>query len=202
MIKTIIFDLGGVCFKIDWIKINKELMKKFNVPILIKSTENKKIQKYYEDALKGKRDIKDMFRELNKDNFDLDEIIEFYKEMYKKYKKHDEKIYKLIKKLRNKFVIIGLTDTNPIHYKAHKEQGTIKDFHKVFTSFKTGSVKRETTTFKKILKELSVKPEEVIFIDDNEKNIEVARSVGIEGIIYKGYKQLIKEFKELRLSVT
>lgn len=177
-------------------------MKKFNISILIKSTENKKIQKYYEEALKGKRDIKDMFRELNKDNFDLDKIIEFYKEMYKKYKKHNKKIYKLIKKLRNKFVIIGLTDTNPIHYKAHKEQGTIKDFHKVFTSFEIRSVKRETTTFKKILKELSVKPEKVVFIDDNEKNIETARSLGIKGIIYKDHKQLVKELEELGLLVT
>jgi len=201
MIKAIIFDLGGVCFKIDWIKINKELMRKFDISILIKSTENKKIQKYYEDALKGKKDVRDMFKELNKNKSDLDEVIEFYKEMYKKYKKHNKEIYKLIRKLKNKFIIAGLTDTNPIHYKAHEEQGTIKDFHKVFTSFKIRSVKSEINTFKKILKELSVKPEEVIFIDDNEKNVKVARSLGIKGIIYKDYEQLIREFRKLGLSV-
>lgn len=53
MIKVIIFDLGGVCFEIDWLKINDEMVKKFNITTLVKSAGNKKAIKYinYEELV-------------------------------------------------------------------------------------------------------------------------------------------------------
>jgi len=199
MIKAIIFDLGGVCFEIDWFKINEEMIKKFNITILVKSSKNEKAMEYYKDALEGKRDTRDLFRELNKENYDLEKVMDFYKEMYKKYKKHNPQIYALIKKLKEKFRIICLSDTNLIHLKAHQEQGTIQDFHKVFTSFQIGGIKKDPNTFKKVLNELALTPEETLFIDDNEKNIEIANSLGIQTIRYTDYKKLIKELKVLRI---
>ena len=199
MIKAIIFDLGGVCFDIDWIKINEEMIKKFNITTLVKSAGNEKAIAYYKEALEGKRPPSDMFKELNKENHNLDEVITFYKEMYKKYKKHNPQIYKLIKKLKKKFIVICLSDTNPIHFETHQEQETIKDFHRVFTSFQIGSIKRDANTFKKVIKDLSVSPEEILFIDDNEKNIEVAKSLCIQTIVYSTYENLIGELKALKI---
>ena len=195
MIKTIIFDLGGVCFEIDWFKINEEMLKKFNITTLVKSAGNEKAIAYYKEALEGKRHPMEMFKELNKYRNDSDKIIKFYKEVYKKYKSHNNKIYELIKKLKSNFTVVCLSDTNVVHYEAHKEQDTVKDFHNVFTSFQIGSTKREANTFKKVLDELSVKPEETIFIDDNGKNIEVAKSLGIHGIKYTNYEELVNELK-------
>lgn len=195
MIKAIIFDLGRVCFEIDWLKINNEMVKKFNINTLVQSAGTEKAIAYYKDALEGKRHLTDMFEELDKHNNNLEEVTKFYKEVYKKYKKHNDKIYELIRKLKNKFIVVCLSDTNVVHYEAHKEQNTVKDFHKVFTSFQIGSTKRETNTFKKVLNELSVKPEETIFIDDNDKNIEIAKSIGIRSIKYTDYKKLVNELK-------
>ena len=199
MIKAIIFDLGGVCFEIDWFKINDEMIKKFNITTLVKSAGNEKAIEYYKEALEGKRHPKDMFKELNKENHNLDEVIKFYKEMYKKYKKHNPKIYALIKKLKNKFVLVCLSDTNSIHFEAHQEQETVKDFHKVFTSFQIGSIKRDANTFKKVIDSLSITPEEALFIDDNEKNIETASSLCIQTIRYTRYKELVKELKSRKI---
>ena len=199
MIKAIIFDLGGVCFEIDWLKINEEMIKKFNITTLVKSAGNEKAIEYYKEALEGKRHPKDMFKELDKENHNLDEVIKFYKEMYKKYKKHNPKIYALIKKLKNKFVLVCLSDTNSIHFEAHQEQETVKDFHKVFTSFQIGSIKRDANTFKWVIDSLSITPEEALFIDDNEKNIETASSLDIQTIKYTGYKELVKELKSRKI---
>ena len=199
MIKAIIFDLGGVCFEIDWLKINEEMIKKFNITTLVKSAGNEKAIEYYKEALEGKRHPKDMFKELDKENHNLDEVIKFYKEMYKKYKKHNPKIYALIKKLKNKFVLVCLSDTNSIHFEAHQEQETVKDFHKVFTSFQIGSIKRDANTFKRVIDSLSITPEEALFIDDNEKNIETASSLDIQTIKYTGYKELVKELKSRKI---
>lgn len=53
MIKAIIFDLW-VCFEVDWLKINKEMIKKFNISTLVKSAGNETAIKYYKDALEGR----------------------------------------------------------------------------------------------------------------------------------------------------
>lgn len=199
MIKAIIFDLGGVCFEVDWLKINEEMVKKFNISTLVKSAGNEMAIKYYKDSLEGRGHIKNMFQELNKSSHKLEDVVRFYKKIYKKYKKHNKKIYALIKKLKKKFIVACLTDTNSVHFEAHREQGTIKDFHKVFASFQIGHIKKDINSFKKIIKELELEPKEILFIDDNDKNIETAKLLGIKAIKYRNYGDLIKELKILKV---
>ena len=196
MINTLIFDLDGVCFDIDWFKVNDKMIKKFGISTLIKSLRNKKILTYYKKALEGKRHLIDMFKELDKNNNNLEDVIDFYKKMYKKYKNHNGNIYKLIKRLKNKFTVVCLSDTNSVHYESHKEQKTIKCFHRVFTSFQIGSTKRNVNTFKKVLSELSIIPKDVVFIDNIERNVKLAKSIGIHGIKYTNYNDLIKRLKK------
>lgn len=179
MIKAIIFDLIEVCFEIDWLKINEEMIKRFNITTLVKSAGNEKAIQYYKEALEGKRPAREMFKELNKENHDLEEVVKYYKE---------------IKRKNNGYC---LTDTNSIHFEAHQEQGTTADFHKVFASFKLGHIKRDVNAFKKVIKDVNFKPEEIVFIDDNENNVEVAKSLGINGIKYEDYEKLIEQLKSL-----
>lgn len=51
-----------------------------------------------------------------------------------------------------------------------------------------------------MLKKINSKPEESLFIDDQEKNVFAARSTGMKGIIYKDIKQLKKELKKYFIS--
>jgi len=199
MIKVVIFDLGGVCFDVGWLKINDEMLKRFGINILIKSSNNyEQLSKYYNWSLEGKKDVVDFFSKLSKKE-DVSKIIEFYKMLYKKYKKPNRKIITLIRRLRKKFTVIGLTDTNKIHFEVHAEDGTLDNFDEVFTSFKLGSRKSDKTTFYKVLRKINAKPEEVVFIDDNDKNIEAAKSAGILTIKYNNYAQLIANLKRLAI---
>ena len=138
MIKVLIFDLGGVCFEIDWSKINEEMIETFGVNMLIKSSGDERIIQYYYEVLEGKRDVKDFFSKLSgKKN--VYKIMNFYKKLYKKNKNFNDKIIKLVRKLKEKLIVVCLTDTNKIHFRTHKEQSILKNFHYVFTSFKLGS---------------------------------------------------------------
>ncbi|MCX6748374.1 MAG: HAD-IA family hydrolase [Candidatus Pacearchaeota archaeon] len=191
MIKAIIFDLGSVCVNIDWIKINEEMMKKFGINILVKSSGDEKLIQLYNDTLEGKKDMKkDFFKELNKNNHNLEEITNFYKEVYKKYKSLNKDIWSLIKKLRKNIKVACLTDTNSIHFETHREQKIIERFDYAFSSFQLGSRKADKNTFIKVLEKLELKPEEVIFIDDSEKNVNNAKSLGINTIKFENFNQL------------
>ena len=44
-------------------------------------------------------------------------------------------------------------------------------------------------------------PQQILFIDDKESNIEVAKKLGVNVIKFKDYKQLKKDLKEFGVEV-
>lgn len=202
-IKAVIFDLGSVVFDINWKKINEEMMKKFGINVLIRSCGNEKIQKYYDETLVGKREMKEVFNELKTDNVNLDEVVDFYKKLYKKYKRQNEGITELIDKLKmkNNLKIFCLTDTNKLHFQAHNEQNSLDEFDKIFTSFQLGIKKSDKEVFVKVLNEIRINPDELIFVDDNEKNVNNAQSLGINAIKFEDNNQLIRELKAFKINM-
>ena len=46
------------------------------------------------------------------------------------------------------------------------------------------------------LKELALKPEQAVFIDDDPENVEAANKVGINGIIYSNPDQLKNDLSQ------
>ncbi len=199
MIKAIIFDLGSVVFKEDWIGLNKEFFEKFGISTLIRTKYGKRIQKIYDDALVGNKKMRDVFKEIcaqeNK-NYNINELCSFYKEAYKRNKILNHEVIRLIKKLRKRVKVVCYTDTNDLHFKAHEEQGILKLFDKKFASHQIGKRKSNPSAFKKILRKLKLKPQEVLFIDNNQKNIDSAKSLGINTILFKNNKELIKDLKK------
>lgn len=42
-----------------------------------------------------------------------------------------------------------------------------------------------------------LKPEECVFVDDQERNIEAARAYGMKGVVFKSYEQAYRELEEV-----
>lgn len=55
---------------------------------------------------------------------------------------------------------------------------------KIFVSYELGLLKPDAEIYKQVLRLLKAKPEEVVFIDDKLKNVEAAKSIGINGIVF------------------
>ena len=51
--------------------------------------------------------------------------------------------------------------------------------------------------FKMMLNKTHLNPSEIIFIDDTKKNIDVAKKIGIHGILFKNFNQLKKEINRI-----
>lgn len=69
----------------------------------------------------------------------------------------------------------------------------ISSLHKV--------MKPEPAAFENILKLLSVKKDEVIFIDDREVHVDAANSLGITSIVYKNENQLSNDLISLGIKI-
>ncbi len=110
----------------------------------------------------------------------------------------NKNIIRLIKKLRRNYKIALLSNHSRWWFQVQFKKLKLKSlFNNIFVSYKLKIAKPDKRIFRLALKKLKVKPNEVVFIDDIKKNVDSASKLGIHGIHYKGYSNLIKNLKAI-----
>ena len=91
-----------------------------------------------------------------------------------------------IKRLKNKYRIFLLSNTNNIHITSLKKEignnnwlSFINLFEKTYLSYEIGFRKPSKDIFRLVLKENKLKAEEVLFIDDSYQHIKSAKELQI-----------------------
>jgi len=187
MIKAIIFDFGSVIFKTDWPGVDKDFIKKYGKSILVKG--NKELEEVYIKTNAECKSIKPFLHYIFPGQ-DIDKVTDFYKKSYIKNKIINSELLNLIKILKKNYELYGFTDTNEEHFEANLKSGIFKDFKKVFTSFEFCGRKSEGNIFQKLILEIKLKPEELLFIDDYLPNIENAEKAGLNAIQYTNFPDI------------
>lgn len=185
MIKAVIFDIGGV------------LRNNIDVKRFWKSSKGSK--RLREDFGTGKLSIKEFISKGSK-LLNLSEE-EFFKEYKKAYDntRLNKKVFNIYKKIRlNKYL---LSDTNPLHTNFEKKKYKKIAAKKIFLSHNIGMRKNKVETFKFIIKKAKLNPEEVIMIDDEPKNLDNAKKLGMCTILFKNAKQLKKDLKKFGINI-
>ncbi len=70
-------------------------------------------------------------------------------------------------------------------------------FDRVYYSHESGYVKPDVRAFQQILQDFDFKPEECLYFDDNQKNVETANLLGIKAYLYKNVEQTKKLYQKL-----
>lgn len=122
-------------------------------------------------------DIFQLVIEKSNTNIKVDKVIESYKKNYEKYSPVNQKMVDLIDKLRTKFKIYALSNTNLIHKEVNEKRGLFKHFDKSFLSCEIGIRKPNKEIYQIILDQIKVDPKELVFIDDNKENIKTANTL-------------------------
>lgn len=93
-------------------------------------------------------------------------------------------ILEIMKRLKQNYKLILLSNTDVKRFGFIKRQfPEILIFDEYVLSYEVGSMKPYPQIYEEALKKAGVKPEECIFIDDNEENIKTAQKLGINGIL-------------------
>ncbi len=198
MIKTIMFDLGEVFFTINHKKLDEEMIEKTGVTIRpAKGTHHD----FYVDFVAGKISIEEYFDNLRKavnSDAPIELLNKVYSEAYIKYSIIDQGMLELAKKLKNKYQLICITNTNLLHKNINKKRGLMDVFDKVFSSTEAKRLK-DTSWFKDILLELKLEGSSCIFIDDSKENVAAAEEAGINPILFVDEADLISDLAKFNI---
>ncbi len=196
MIKNIIFDLSEVIIS-GYHGIEQLIEQKYKImPKEFKERKQETIEMFLE-TMRGNLTEEAYWREFLKE-VDWKVTVEDLKATIRENLNQPVKgTLEIVKRCKKNYALILLTDhvREWLEYIEEKNE-EIKIFDKIIVSYKIGALKSDPFIFETILKENLMIPEETIFIDDNQKNIEKAEEAGIHGILFENAKQLKEELKE------
>lgn len=72
-----------------------------------------------------------------------------------------------------------------------------KLFNELIVSSQVGYMKPDPRIYIHALQKLEVSPNETVMVDDNAENIKSAESLGLHGIVYKGFDQFVIDMSNL-----
>ena len=197
MIKNVIFDIGNVLVSFDWDVLAKEIgFTDEDLKVLMDKVigdrwdefdrgvmPEEEALKYVQEAIPG---LEDKFATLwNR----IDEAIAVYpyvEDWMKELKEEGLHIYLLSNFPRNLF---------------RKEEATKLTFMpyvdgKIISSY-VRMIKPDREIYECLLDTFSLKAEECVFLDDRARNVEAAKALGINGIVFENHEQAKCELKAL-----
>lgn len=112
----------------------------------------------------------------------------------------NEKLIKILPRLSRNYKLALICNASsqiirPIFVKYEIEHY----FNQIIISSEVGVSKPQAEIYLLMLDRLSIKPSEAVFIDDRQTNIDGAEAIGIKGILYNDFKELVEEFYSLGL---
>lgn len=188
MIKAIIFDVGGV-LKITDIKATKEnIVTQFGIsPKLVDKGYKKYLQIWKNGQIVESELWQKIINDYVTDHQNFQRIFELNQPVYK--------IANHLKKLGYQTAIMSNVTFEDKSF--NEKVGLYKPFETVVLSIDVGIKKPNPEIYLLTLKKLNIKPEESIFIDDREQFVDIAKSLGINGIVYLNPSQLQKDLENL-----
>jgi putative hydrolase of the HAD superfamily len=193
MIKSVVFDLGGVVFERSVPKTMIKVSEKYNI-------DNDEVKRYFDrhfsKVMKGKSDEDEFFETFIK-KFNLP-LTRRYFHLHFAVKAHNiEGTWKIIRKIKGKYHLGIISDITQswADYK-EKKSNLSKIFDTIIYSHEKGHIKPSKKIYLKYIKESGFEADECIFIDDKEENVEGAAKLGFKAILFENPEKLEKELKK------
>ncbi len=200
MLKNIILDFGGVIIPIDYRK-TLTAFEKFGAKDVVQFFSQKKQAELFDQFDKGKISPGEFRHQFTKQfnlNLSDKEFDHAWNAMLLDIPKNS---IGFLTKLKERYTIFLLSNTNKIHIDAiNKYLKTTYDindwksyFNNVYYSFEVGMRKPDKEIFEKVIAENKLDLSETLYIEDHEKNLEAAESIGLPFYTFPMNADLSKE---------
>jgi epoxide hydrolase-like predicted phosphatase len=190
MIRALIFDLGGVVIPFDF-RRGYAAMEPLcaypvaEIPKRIRSTDL--VHRYETGQIGSKPFVEELSRLLDL-RVSFDQFCALWTAIFLPGSLLPESLFE---RLRPRYRLIALSNTNEIHYRhARANYPALDHFDDLVLSYQAGCAKPDRRIYDQAVSKAGCRPEECLFIDDVEAYVEGARSAGLEAIRFEGYPQL------------
>lgn len=197
MIRNIVFDVGNVLVEYSWERMLQSLH----------------ITGEAYDAVAKATALSPMWNELDRSLLSDEEILEGFIKNAPEYEKEIRLVWdnisesvhcydysvEWVQKFKKKgYQTYILSNYSKRGYElTRQELPFVEDMDGVLFSYEVKLVKPEPEIYQTLLKKFQLKPEECVFMDDNEKNVIAAREAGIHAIHFKNKEQAEAELEAL-----
>ena len=197
MIKAIVFDLGGVLFNEGKSVASEKLAKKYNydkevIFKILTSPESRELRK----GLISDKKFWDWAQNNLPAGYNASLI---KKEWYEGYLL-DNDIFNLIKRGKGKYKLVAFSGNIKSRVEFLDEKYDFRIYFDIeIYSFDYHLNKPDKRFIEVMVKKTNLKPEEIVYIDDSEEYVLLAKKMGLNALIYSQgrIKRLKKELKEL-----
>lgn len=197
MIKTIIFDIGGVVTHTDFKAIYSNFARRIGIaPEFV--IEYHKI--HLDDLLLGKITTEKFWQDMRDAGGDSNLNFEaIWVEEAIQHREINEGMLILLEKLRKYYSVGTLTNLTASRRLIDEEMDLYSHFDYAVLSCVEHLKKPDPAFYQLALSRANAKPEEAIFIDDKEGPVAGAEQVGIKGILYTypDNEKLLKDLKDM-----
>ena len=201
MIKAILFDLGEVVLTNDWHYDCPEKFSEYSKYFGITYDDmergwNEAWPKYELGVISENKFWEIFLKIARARKIDIDKA----RLLWRKYFSSKPEMFPLLAKLKEnyKLVVLSATGKEWLNFKIRK-YNLDKYFSDYITTFNTGLKKTDENIYYLAAKKLDVKLQECLLIDDTDKVIQTANSVGMKTILFKSPKQLNSQLDKLHL---
>ena len=93
----------------------------------------------------------------------------------------------LLDRIPTNYTLAALSNSNNLHWPRMMDgMGLAEIFEHAFASHLIGKIKPDVEVFEHVLEELDCGPDTILFVDDNQLNVDAARNLGIRAEVTRG----------------
>jgi putative hydrolase of the HAD superfamily len=108
----------------------------------------------------------------------------------------------LLRRLRTRYLLYLLSDTNEIHFGYVRERlGLLRIFQEFIVSYQVGAMKPDPRIYQEALRRSDLPARSCVFVDDRPGNIEGATRVGMHAVLFQSPEQCAAELTRLGVAV-
>jgi len=203
-IEVIFFDLGNVILPFNHYQIAEKLLpyvqkKEFQDPRKIFSCIfdlNNGVINSFDTGKVSPEEFFQFLKELLQPSLSFEAFVPMWNHIFVE----DQEVSQMIRSLKRKWRLGLLSNTDPLHFNYILSTFPIVSvFEKYILSYEVGFKKPDVRIFQEAIRWASVEPKKILFIDDTKDHIEVASSLGMQGLHFRSAPQL-KEELSIRLN--
>ena len=200
MITTVVFDLGGVL--IDWNP--RYLYKKlFKDPVKMEAFLTNVVGHDWNATFDAGRPFEEGVRDLVKQHPEQAEMIAAYHTRWAEMLGDAiDGTVTILKELKPNYRLLALSNWSAETFPfARKRFEFLKDFETILVSGEEKLIKPDPKFYQLLETRHQVNPKDAVFIDDVQKNIDAAKALGYNAILFKDPAQLRAELRAFNLKV-